>query len=59
MIKNYSLVRISYKCGVCVCGVCVLETNRKLVGGELRVDPSDRGLPRGPPLVSGPKLKAV
>ena len=43
----------------CVCGVCVLETNRKLVGGELRVDPSDRGLPGGPPLVSGPKLKAV
>ena len=37
----------------------VLETYRKLVGGELRVDPSERGLPGGPPLVNGPKLKAV
>ena len=37
----------------------ILETYRKLVGGELRVDPCDRGLPGVPPLVSGPKLKAV
>ena len=37
----------------------VLETYRNLVGAELRVDQSDRGLPGGPPLVSGPKLKVV